>query len=97
MLRRVLLALLVGPLLGLAALFPMFVNAAGHDSRSVFVDLANSILFEWPFLVAQEIAPGTASGSLGVAIHFAFYTLVAWLLLSFLRLDQATIDRHHGK
>lgn len=82
MIHRMLASVLLGLVLGALALVPMLVNAIGHDSRSVFVDLANSLFFEWPFLLAASIAPASASGDLGVAIHFAFYILVAWLLLS---------------
>ncbi len=73
-----------GIILGTLAFLPMFVAAAGHDSRSIFVDLANSWFFEWPFLVADFVLPpatSTATSNLGIAIHYAFYVFFAWLLV----------------
>jgi hypothetical protein len=61
----------------------MFVAAAGHDSRSIFVAISNSALLNWPFLLADHVLPASAStavSDLGIAIHFAFYILLAWLL-----------------
>ena len=87
--RRVLPSIVIGLILGTAALLPFFVSAAGHDSRTVFVDLANSVAFEWPFLLAERVAPGPTAGSLGIVIHYTFYVLIAWLLLSFLPLGRS--------
>lgn len=82
---RLLLAVLLGIALGTVAFFPMFVSAAGHDSRSVFVDIADSVVLNWPFLLADALLPGAERptvSNLGAAIHYGFYVLVAWLLLS---------------
>lgn len=86
--RRAAMSVVLGILLGTLAFLPMFVAAAGHDSRSIFVDLANSMLFEWPFWLADHLVPSTsqaASANLGIAIHYAFYIFLAWLLLQALR------------
>jgi hypothetical protein len=85
--RRGLLSIALGLILGTIALFPMFVSAAGHDSTSIFVRLAHSVAINWPFSLADFLLPASASrsvSSLGLAIHYSFYTLIAWLLLSIL-------------
>jgi len=85
--RRGLLSIVLGLVLGTIAIFPMFVSAVGHDSTSIFVTLAHSVAINWPFLLADFILPASASQSvsnLGLAIHYSFYTLIAWLLLLFL-------------
>jgi len=82
--RSVALAIILGTL----AFLPTFMAAAGHDSRSIFVTLAKSEFLKWPFSVADYIIPTTSSTAilnLGVAIHYAFYIFVAWLLGYFLR------------
>lgn len=86
--RRVLLSIVPGLILGTIALVPMFMSAVGHDSRSVFVSLAHSVAINWPFLLADFILPASAApnvANVALAIHYCFYTLIAWLLLSFLR------------
>jgi hypothetical protein len=81
--RRGLLSIVVGGVLGTVAIFPMFMSAAGHDSRSVFVYLAHSIALNWPFLLADRVLPSPVSASVGLAFHYSFYTLIAWLVLTF--------------
>ena len=86
--RRGLLSIVLGLILGTIAIFPMFVSAAGHDSTSMFVPLAHSLAINWPFSLADFILPASASRSvsiLGLAIHYGFYTLVALVPLFFLR------------
>jgi len=80
-------AVVLGVALGTLAFLPMFINAAGHDSRSIFVDLANSVFFEWPFLVAESLLglTSTATSNLAVTLHYAFYILVAWLVIGLAR------------
>lgn len=86
--RRGLLSVLLGLILGTIALVPMFMSALGHDSTSIFVALAHSVAINWPFLLAEFVLPASASRSvsdLGLGIHYGFYILVVWLLLVFLR------------
>lgn len=79
--------MVLGFILGTIALVPMFMSAVGHDSRSIFVSLANSLAINWPFLLAEFLLPASASANIanvGLAVHYGFYTLIAWLLLLFL-------------
>ena len=82
------ISVVLGIILGTLAFLPMFVAAAGHDSRSIFVALANSGFFQWPFLVADYVLPpgtSTATSNLGIAIHYAFYVVIEWLVVHLLR------------
>ena len=78
----------LGIILGTIALFPLFMAAAGHDSTSIFVALANSAFLNWPFRLAGLLLPASASVAIsgaGLAIHYAFYILLAWLLAYWVR------------
>ena len=86
--RRGLLSIVLGLIVGTIAMVPMFMSAVGHDSTSVFVTLAHSVAINWPFLLADLALPSSAAhsvGNLGLALHYSFYTFISWLLLLFLR------------
>jgi hypothetical protein len=74
----------LGLTLGTASIFLAGLFSWGYYSTSLSSRVL-SLVFSWPYFVAQAALPESVAGTVAILLNYGFYILLSWLLLRFFR------------